>query len=300
MALIPSRSRQAPAAAIIRLLLVVIVHVLLATLCNAEPTKDACIQDVDVDSGLARISSYEISALPPRELQATLLFPGAAFPENGLVTVLRVHVNSSSGELQRCFRFRMSASYSCSLNVPVVNDLDAGDEFNWTSPTADVAASYIGSASSLYAALGPAAVDVVTLGALNAAERTNVTSLYLPYPPCPGRERRVHLGIFKQVTLRDARCVAGSVLLCIVTIDRVYNIYDSTAVCFAIYRVCGLQVLLWFLLFLCSCCVPLALTETSSHSQNSMTEHRFSLHTSTSSCPAVYCLSSSRSSLPIH
>ena len=99
----------------------------------------------------------------------------------------------------------MSASYSCTLNVPVVNDLDAGDDFNWTSSTADVAAAYIGSASSLYAALGPAAVDVVTLGALKVAERTNVTSLYLPYPPCPGRETRVHFGIFKQVTLRDAR-----------------------------------------------------------------------------------------------
>ena len=135
MALITSRPRQAPAA-IIRLLLVVVVHVLLATLCNAEPTKDACIHDVDVDSGLARISYYEISALPPRELQATLLFPGAALPQNGLLTVLRVHVNSSSGELQRCFR--VSADYGCSLNVPVVNDLDAADEFNWTSPTADV------------------------------------------------------------------------------------------------------------------------------------------------------------------
>ena len=82
MALIPSRSRQAPEAAIIRLQLVVVVHVLLAILCNADQTKDACIQDVDFDSGLARFSYYETRDLGAYTTRVAghAAFPRTCFP----------------------------------------------------------------------------------------------------------------------------------------------------------------------------------------------------------------------------
>ena len=83
--------------------------------------------------------------------------------------------------------------------VSVYNEVDDNRTTNHLISRDEPSATYIASAGAHYAALGPAAWDLLTLGVMDAEERTNVTSIVLPVPPCQGMEERVYTSAFKLV-----------------------------------------------------------------------------------------------------
>ena len=62
-------------------------------------------------------------------------------------------------------------------------------------------ASYVATSSVVFSTLGVMLYDVLTLGAMDVAERANVTGLALPAPVCPGKEDRVYADTIRLVSL---------------------------------------------------------------------------------------------------
>ena len=65
-------------------------------------------------------------------------------------------------------------------------------------------ASYVATSSVVLSTLGVMLYDVLTLGAMDVAERANVTGLALPAPVCPGKEDRVYADTIRLVSLQLA------------------------------------------------------------------------------------------------
>ena len=60
--------------------------------------------------------------------------------------------------------------------------------------------SYVAASRQHHASLGPAAFDFLTLGAMDASERTNITIISLPALPCNGLEEKIHGKAFQLVS----------------------------------------------------------------------------------------------------
>ena len=157
--------------------------------CNANvhrlPSGQYCVGDVDPGEG--QVTLFEWHDDRRRETQPQpLLFMGPDyFPENVLLSRVR-------------FSFLMSPSYE-SLHVYVFDELSDENE-GWQLNDTLPGPSYIASYSSLFPSLGVAVWDVLTLGSIDASERTNISTFLLPVPACPGpNQLRIYSKVVQMV-----------------------------------------------------------------------------------------------------
>ena len=183
-------SRPRPTMPYLTAVLQVAIVLLLTTQCRPTMQQEECIADIDFEKGgLASMSSGPHAELPLYEDSITIQ-PGPHFVSKYLQLCVLHYVISN--------HTAMFGSY-----ISVYNEMEKGDDnstANWRPPLRDdPAATYLASTSAHYAALGPATWDLLTLGVLDTEERTNVTSIVLPAPPCQGREERIYTATFKLV-----------------------------------------------------------------------------------------------------
>ena len=166
--------------------------------CSAEQDLSQCLSDVEpynynqgsvgypwhnVDCSF-RYTIGESDVLDQRKMVVTIV--GDILSESSLLYVVRYAVRNASDE---------PLLGPPLLLVNVSNDDAHEDRANSTVPIA----TYVASRSAHHAALGPMTWDFLTLGAMDAAERTNVTIIILPAPPCPGSEETVYVKTLRQV-----------------------------------------------------------------------------------------------------
>ena len=166
----------------------------LTTQCRPTMQRD-CIADIDVEKGLAHTSVGSRVELPL--LKGSITQAGPHFLSKYLqLCVLHYVISNYSG---------LNTSY-----ISVYNEMEKGDDNSTANrhlPSRDdAAATYLASASTHYAALGPAAWDLLTLGVLDTEERSNVTLIVLPDSPCQGMEKRVYSAAFKLVRGSFRQC----------------------------------------------------------------------------------------------
>ena len=177
-----ARSRFPPRgwAALQQLLIVLLVQLEMMP-CNAMNT-DYCITDVDIERNQIRLGS---SSLGAEEIPA--IFVGQRWHKFSLLSIIRYIYLEPSDQLQ-------------SPPIRVCDDTDETDIDCSADNSSDaVTTNIIASASANYLALGPIAWDLVTLGFMDLSERTNVTTIVLPWPPCPERAEIINRNIFKLV-----------------------------------------------------------------------------------------------------
>ena len=109
------------------------------------------------------------------------------FPARG-PGLLRV---SSRGPRAELFA-RLFSACRCSICGPASSSLRVCDALaeGCNTTTQTEVSSYVAASRQHHASLGPAAFDFLTLGAMDASERTNITIISLPAPPCNGLEER--------------------------------------------------------------------------------------------------------------
>lgn len=161
-------------------LLIVILLQLEAVPCNGYG--DFCITHVNVENEKIEIEGN--STL--QELSAK--FVGDRLSKFSLFSVIHyVYLQPSESEQKY------------SLIIHVCDDTDLGDKDCRPYNSSDVATTNIASTSTNYAALGPVTWDLLTLGFMDLTERANVSTIFLPLPPCPGRAEIVTTSILKLV-----------------------------------------------------------------------------------------------------
>ena len=151
--------------------------------CNALDT-DYCIIDVDIERNQIRIDSSQLGV---KELPA--IFSGQRLHKFSILSIIHyIYLDlEPSEELQ-------------SVAIRVCDNTDEADvDCSAADNSSDAAITNIASASTNYVALGPIAWDLLTLGFMDLTERTNVTSIVLPMPSCPGRTEIINSNIFKLV-----------------------------------------------------------------------------------------------------
>ena len=184
-------------AAIVSLITIFLLQLLIC--CSAEQ-EDACASAVDIDAKRGFTSNDDFA----------LKIVGDVLSKNSLLYVVRYFILNVNASAEHILSLQL-------LLVNVCNDEANADCANSTVP----AATYIGSRSAHHAALGPMTWDFLTLGAMDAAERANVTSIILsapPAPPCQGSEEEVYVKTFRGVSLHakqnDAQLAKYSYTAC--------------------------------------------------------------------------------------
>ena len=162
-------------------LIIVILLQLEAMPCNGYG--DFCITHVDVENDKIQIEGN--STL--QELSAR--FVGDRLPKFSVFSILH-YVYLQPSESERRY----------SLIIHVCDDTDDGDEDCRAYNSSDVTATNIASTSTNYAALGPTTWDLLTLGFMDVTERANISTIFLPLHPCPGRDEIVTTSILKLVS----------------------------------------------------------------------------------------------------
>lgn len=149
--------------------------------CNALDT-DYCIIDVDIERNQIRIDS----SLGVKELPA--IFFGQRLHKFSILYIIHyIYLDlEPSEELQ-------------SVTIRVCDNTDNTDMECSADNSSNAAITNMASASANYLALGPITWDLVTLGFMDLTERTNVTTIALPLPPCAGRAEIINSNIFKLV-----------------------------------------------------------------------------------------------------
>ena len=174
---------------VLQQLLIVILLQLEARPCGgyAGVTSDFCITHVDVENDKIEIEGN--STL--QELSAR--FVGDRLQKFSVFSILHyVYLQPASESEQK---------YSEALIIHVCDDTDDGDEDCRAYNSTDVATTNIASTSTNYAALGPTTWDLLTLGFMDLTERANVSTIFLPLHPCPGRAEIVTTSILKLVRI---------------------------------------------------------------------------------------------------
>ena len=178
-------------------LLVIILQLLVH--CSAEQDLSQCLSDVgpyNYNKGHVVYPCYNVDCsfryavgesdgdhvLGQRKMAVTIV--GDILSKSSLLYVVHYAVRNAS-----------DAPLPGPLLLNVTNDDEHEDCANSTVPIA----TYVASRSAHHAALGPMTWDFLTLGAMDAAERTNVTTIILPAPPCPGSEETVYVKTLRQV-----------------------------------------------------------------------------------------------------
>ena len=168
-------------AALQQLLIVFLVQLQLEMMpCNAVDT-GYCITDVDIERGQIRLDS---SQLEVKELPA--IFVGQRLHKFALLSIIHYIYLEPSKQPQ-------------SPTIRLCDNTDETDIDCSADNSSDAATTNIASASANYLALGPLAWDLVTLGFMDLSDRTNVTTVVLPWPPCPERAEIINRNIFKLV-----------------------------------------------------------------------------------------------------
>ena len=91
-----------------------------------------------------------------------------------------------------------------------LNDAEAEEECNHTTSGLPVIANYVASTRQHHVSLGPAAWDLLTLGAMDTSNRANRSIISLPAPPCMGSlEKRIYSRAFQMVRVL-CHCVRGA------------------------------------------------------------------------------------------
>lgn len=174
-----------------------------------------------------RVSSGRWTALALQQLLIVILLQLEAMPCNGYGDFCITHVNvendkieiegnSTLQELSAKFVGNRLSKFSLfsvvhyiylqpseqpySLIIRVCDDTDRGDKDCRAYNSSDVATTNIASTSTNYAALGPITWDLLTLGFMDLTERANVSTIFLPLPPCPERDEIVTTSILKLVS----------------------------------------------------------------------------------------------------
>ena len=180
----PLRARERPAAADLQLVLLIafLCLQLLVVPCNAQ--QFYCISDVDVANNRASFSFGNY------EERAQVKLVGPLFKTFSLLSVVHyVHQNHSEYD-----RLRPASIVVC--------DDQAEDDGNTHSNSSDPAATYIARVSANYDGLGPMLWDLLTLGSMDVAERTNITTIVLPASPCQGMAESIHTDVFRLVRIK--------------------------------------------------------------------------------------------------
>ena len=199
----------------------------LVVYCNAEQDRSQCVFDVNpkCTNVNARYSDYPDFCYKVRESNGAKIqifegIVGDLLSKHSLLYVVRYTVLNTSA-----LYYRYDELY---LNV--TNDKANEDRANSTVPIA----TYVASRSAHHAALGPMTWDFLTLGAMDAAERTNVTTIILPAPPCPGSEETVYVKTLRQVRVMSHTFPAACKTLhhtCMnFTCNLLYCQLDNTAI----------------------------------------------------------------------
>jgi hypothetical protein len=171
---------------------------------HAGETDDSwCVQQLDLEKNKAltlgwwhgeTVDGRVRTAVTERveRVYSTAVMGPNYFLQHSLVSVVHFAFwNSSAASEPEIFGwstelFRLSA----------FNDL-ATEELNYTLP----GPTYVASTARHPAALGPAGWDALTLGAMDAEDRTNITTIFMPFRPCPGLEQRIYSKAFQMVLM---------------------------------------------------------------------------------------------------
>ena len=143
-----------------------------------------CIISVDANAATFRDSGQDYNSddhMPPLLLRHKYY---VKFPKSTVLTVVFIYTyNSVDGDKY--------------LFVCDNSDADCKDRsFAGNSSVA----AYVASSSVAFSILGAMLYDVLTLGAMDVAERVNVTGLALPAPVCPGKEDSVYAATIRMVS----------------------------------------------------------------------------------------------------
>ena len=195
----PLRARERPAAAV--LLIAFLFLQLLVVPCNAQGSGFYCISSVDVANSKVSLRMYynveerNKVSLRVRDFDdgVQVKLVGPLFKTFSLLSVVHcAHQNLSDYNRPQSVRI-------------VVCDDQAEDDgnihCNTRSNSSDPAATYIARVSANYDGLGPMLWDLLTLGSMDVAERTNITTIILPAFPCQGVAERIHTDIFRLVRI---------------------------------------------------------------------------------------------------
>ena len=147
-----------------------------------------CICSVDAARLTLRFSDGSEYTLPKRD--RVLLLKAA------LLSLVRIQLPQKQGDSGSELRISSCTDVEC----------DNGTE-------ATFVATVVASRSRAIRMIGPMLYDVLTLGARDAALRTNISYLVLPATPCEGSEKKVYLEMSKLVSCRTCRYTLASTRL---------------------------------------------------------------------------------------
>ena len=157
----------------------VLAMLLICITCrDAAANRERCIISVDANAATFRASGqyYYTSTLTQEKYYVK-------FPKSTLLTMVYIYTHSVD-------------DYSYLL---VCDNSDADCKNRSFAGNSSVAA-YVASSSVAFSILGAMLYDVLTLGAMDVAERVNVTGLALPAPVCPGKEDSVYAATIRMVS----------------------------------------------------------------------------------------------------
>ena len=143
-----------------------------------------CIISVDANAATFRVSYQDYNS---EDYTVHLrLKHYVKFPKPTLLTVVYIYTHTSVDNYQYLL---------------VCDNSDADCKDRSFAGNSSVAA-YVASRSVAFSILGAMLYDVLTLGAMDVAERVNVTGLALPKPVCPGKEDSVYAATIRMVSRR--------------------------------------------------------------------------------------------------
>ena len=164
----------------------VLTMLLISITCRdaAANSERPCIISVDANAATFRDSNQDYNSddhLPPLLLRHKYY---VKFPKSTLLTVVYIYTRTSVDGYEYLF---------------VCDNSDADCKNRSFAGNSSVAA-YVASSSVAFSILGAMLYDVLTLGAMDVAERVNVTGLALPAPVCPGKEDSVYAATIRMVS----------------------------------------------------------------------------------------------------
>ena len=149
--------------------------------------EDYCVRDVDLDKEVVFMATQREGRVHPAG-RYPLSFEGPSFfVKPTVLRFVRFHFLNLSG-IYGYFTIFAFDDISEEEQPGRPNDTFSGPTF-------------LASSSQFYTSLGAAAWDVLTLGSTDASDRTNITSILLPFHACPGPN--VYNKIFRTVRTQD-------------------------------------------------------------------------------------------------
>ena len=176
--------------AVLRLVLLLLVFLHVEVLCSEA----ICIRHVNLDKDeviLSYSAGVGVSAGGLENVvKIPLLVSGPSFLlQSSLIAAVRFAFLKESSLSSRFFS--LSVYDDLAENQERENDTLSGS-------------AYVASLGRLFAALGSAATDVLTFGSTSVAARTNLTTIVLPFSPCPDIDQlRIHSKLFQKVALQN-------------------------------------------------------------------------------------------------